>query len=507
MMGKVLPFETLAATCQTLREQGHKVVLCHGCFDLLHLGHIRYLRQAALLGDVLIVTVTPDRYVDKGPNRPAFPEALRAEAVASLEMVAYVAVNSWPTAENTLRALRPDVYVKGSDFKQGVASDPTGKLAAEAAVAEEIGTTVRFTEEIVFSSTNLINRFFSSFSEEGQEYLHLFRQRFGLDTVTAALSRLANLKVLVIGDIILDEYQYCHALGTSTKEAILCVQHDSTDLFAGGVLAIANHLANFAGETRLFSIYGGEAATRAFITDHLHPSIRETLFVQDDAPTTVKRRFVDGYSMNKLFEVYCMDDRGLSPEKQTAFQAAVEEEIDRYDLVLAADFGHGCLNDALRRMLCDKARFLAVNTQANASNRGFHTIGRYPRCDYASLTEHELRLDQRNLQSDVHRMMQTVGTRLQTTYLLLTRGKKGCVARNAAGAFYEIPTFAQTVVDRVGAGDAFLSVASLLAANREEAELVGFVGNCAGSLAVNIVGNQRSIERHALEKFITLLLK
>jgi len=507
MRGKVLPFDTLVATCQTLRKQGRRIVLCHGCFDLLHLGHIRYLRQAARLGDVLVVTVTPDRYVDKGPHRPAFPEALRAEAVASLEQVDYVAINLWPTAENTLRAIRPDVYVKGSDFKQGVASDPTGKLAAEAAVVAEIGATMSFTEEIVFSSTNLINRFFSSFPEEGQEYLRLFRQRFGLDAVREALSRLSGLKVLVIGDSILDEYQYCHPLGSSTKEAILCVQHDSTDLFAGGVLAIANHMANFAGETRLFSIYGGEGATREFITEHLHPNIRETLFVQDGAPTTVKRRFVDGYSMNKLFEVYSMDDKGLSPEKQAAFQAAVEAEIDRYDVVMAADFGHGCLNDSLRRMLSDKARFLAVNTQANASNRGFHTISRYARCDYASLTENELRLDQRDLQSDIRRMMNVVGLRLQADYLIMTRGKNGCVARSGNGMFYEIPTFAQSVVDRVGAGDAFLSVAALLAANREEAELVGFVGNCAGSLAVNIVGNQRSIDRQSLEKFITSLLK
>jgi len=324
--GKVLPFDTLVATCQTLRKQGRRIVLCHGCFDLLHLGHIRYLRQAARLGDVLVVTVTPDRYVDKGPHRPAFPEALRAEAVASLEQVDYVAINLWPTAENTLRAIRPDVYVKGSDFKQGVASDPTGKLAAEAAVVAEIGATMSFTEEIVFSSTNLINRFFSSFPKRGRNIYACSDNVSVLTLSGRRFPRLSGLKVLVIGDSILDEYQYCHPLGSSTKEAILCVQHDSTDLFAGGVLAIANHMANFAGETRLFSIYGGEGATREFIAEHLHPNIRETLFVQDGAPTTVKRRFVDGYSMNKLFEVYSMDDKGLSPEKQAAFQAAVEAE-------------------------------------------------------------------------------------------------------------------------------------------------------------------------------------
>ena len=507
MTENILTFDALVETCRCLREQGRRIVLCHGCFDLLHLGHIRYLRQAALLGDVLVVTVTPDRYVDKGPHRPAFSEDLRAEAVAALEHVDYVAINPWPTAENTLRALRPDVYVKGSDFKGGVESDPTGKLAAEAAVAAECGTTVTFTEDVVFSSTNLINRFFSSFSEEGRDYLRLFRQRFGLTAVTEALDRLAGLKVLVVGDTILDEYQYCHTLGASSKEAILCVQHDSTDLFAGGVLAVANHVAHFAGETALFSVYGGEPEVRTFIDEHLHPGIRRSLAVQDAAPTTVKRRFVDGYSMNKLFEVYSLDDGGLSPAKDAAFREAVAAEIESYDLVLASDFGHGCISDAMRRLLCEKARFLAVNTQANAGNRGFHTVSRYPRGDYVSITENELRLDRRDLRGDFRSMMHTVADRMGTSYMAVTRGKNGCVVRGADGLFYEIPTFTQKVVDRVGSGDAFLSVAALLAAAGQPPELVGFVGNCAGSLAVNIVGNQRAIDRQGLEKFVTSLLK
>ncbi|HHC24693.1 MAG TPA: hypothetical protein ENK58_04655 [Desulfobacterales bacterium] len=84
----------------------------------MHIGHIRYFEQAKRMGDVLVVTITEDGYMDKGPLRPAFTEALRSEAIASLSCVDYVAVNPWPTAEETLRLLRPDFYVKGSEFNE-----------------------------------------------------------------------------------------------------------------------------------------------------------------------------------------------------------------------------------------------------------------------------------------------------------------------------------------------------------------------------------------------------
>ena len=147
---KIKTFEELAEITADLRKK-KRIVLCHGCFDLLHIGHIRYLRQAKRMGDVLIVTVTPDRYVDKGPQRPAFSEALRAEALASLDSVDFVAINRWPTAEETLRILKPHVYVKGSDF-QSAESDITGKLTKEAQVVQDIGAELAFSRDIVFRS-------------------------------------------------------------------------------------------------------------------------------------------------------------------------------------------------------------------------------------------------------------------------------------------------------------------------------------------------------------------
>jgi rfaE bifunctional protein nucleotidyltransferase chain/domain len=155
---KFLSLTEIARRIAQLKKQGKTIVHCHGCFDLMHPGHIKYLQAAKQMGDILVVTLSPDRYVDKGPGRPVFSENLRAECLAALESVDYVAINAWPTAEETLRLLRPHYYVKGQEFAN--LEDKTGKIQQEFQVVQEVGGKMRFTHEIVFSSTELLNKYF-----------------------------------------------------------------------------------------------------------------------------------------------------------------------------------------------------------------------------------------------------------------------------------------------------------------------------------------------------------
>lgn len=338
---KIKEIEELTELLALHRAENKKIVLCHGVFDLLHLGHIRYFEQAHRMGDVLVVTITPDRYVDKGPHRPAFTETLRAEAIASLHCVDYVAINKWPTAEETLRLLRPNVYVKGSEFKN-IFSDPTGKIAREEEVIREIGATLAFTEDIVFSSSHLINRFFSTFPDEVNEYLSVFRKRYDLQEILKVLENMASLNVLVIGDTILDEYQYCEAIGKSSKDPVLAVKFKSHDLFAGGVLAVANHVANFAKNVQLVTVLGEQDSREEFIRTQLQPNISPYFITRDNAPTLIKRRFIEGYSLNKLFEVYVMDDSQLPPQKNMEVCEWLRENASNYDIVVDEGFYREC---------------------------------------------------------------------------------------------------------------------------------------------------------------------
>lgn len=155
---KIVPMEELDRIVQKLKTEGKKIVLCHGCFDLMHPGHIKYFQASKKMGDILVVTVTPDIYIDKGHDRPVFNENLRAESIAALECVDYVSINKWPTAEETLKLLRPDIYVKGQEFEN--LDDKTGKIQKEYEVLREVGGEMRFTHEIVFSSTQLLDKYF-----------------------------------------------------------------------------------------------------------------------------------------------------------------------------------------------------------------------------------------------------------------------------------------------------------------------------------------------------------
>lgn len=502
---KILPMARLAEAVRDAKGQ-KKVVLCHGCFDLLHIGHIRYLRQARTMGDMLVVTISPDRYVDKGPHRPAFNENLRAEAIASLDCVDLVAINEFPTAEETLRLLRPDVYCKGSDFKDAQ-SDPTGKLQAEEHVAREVGAEMAFSKDVVFSSTNLINRFLSAFPEEVQDYLSLFRRRYGEADVLGVLNAMQDMKVLVVGDTILDDYHYCNVIGSSSKEPVLALKHGTSDLFAGGVLAVANHVSSYVADVRLFTVMGELGGREGFIRENLAQQVRPYLALHRGAPTIEKRRYIEGYTFNKLIEIYHMDDSGLPPEDDEAFVEAMAAEVADYDVVIAADFGHGTISPAMRRMLEEKAKFLAVNTQANAGNRGFHTIGRYDRADFVSLAEPEMRLEDRDLAGPLQPLIGKTAQRLGARHVAVTRGKKGCTIYTAGDGFVEVPAFATKVVDRIGSGDAFFSVCALAAARGVPSELIAFLGNVVGGLAVGVIGNKKSIDKSSVQKYLKALLR
>jgi bifunctional ADP-heptose synthase (sugar kinase/adenylyltransferase) len=216
---------------------------------------------------------------------------------------------------------------------------------------------------------------------------------------------------------------------------------------------------------------------------------------------------VDGYSYNKIFEVYVMDDSELSAEKDAEICRFLDDHLAQYDLVLVADYGHGTISEHMVRALCDKSKFMALNAQSNSGNRGFHTVTRYPRADYVCMAEHEIRLDMRKRNGSIRPMMEYLGKKLDTRQFVVTRGKRGCLVGNQNSELVVVPAFAKTVVDRVGAGDAFLSVtamASVLGFSNEE---LGFVGNVVGALAVKTLGNQKAIDKLSVKKSILSLMK
>lgn len=138
--------------CGAWRAAGERVVLTNGCFDLLHVGHVRYLAAARALGDRLVVALNDDASVHalKGAGRPIVPASERAEVLAALRSVDLVTVFDGPTAVDVVAALRPAVYVKGGDY------DPAANRPPEADAAEAVGAIVRFVPYVAGRSTREI---------------------------------------------------------------------------------------------------------------------------------------------------------------------------------------------------------------------------------------------------------------------------------------------------------------------------------------------------------------
>ncbi|MBI4283912.1 MAG: adenylyltransferase/cytidyltransferase family protein [Chloroflexi bacterium] len=503
---KIKSLQELAEILSSLRASKRKVIQCHGVFDLLHIGHIRHFEQARKLGDTLIVTVTPDKYVNKGPHRPAFTEDLRAEFIAALDCVDYVAINQWPTAVETIKLLKPDIYAKGADY-QDAQKDYTGKITEEEAAIKSVGGEIAFTDDITFSSSSLINRYLSAFPREVSDYLTDFSGRHSSDEVLQYLEKARSLKVLVIGEAIIDEYQYCEAIGKSAKEPVLATRYLSTEKFAGGVLAVANHVANFCDNVGLLTFLGEEDPQEDFVREQVKNNVDMIFLYKANSPTIVKRRFVESYLLTKLFEVYVMNDAELNQKENQALCRKLRDILPRYDVVIVVDYGHGMLSQEAIDVLCRRASFLAVNTQANAGNRGFNTILKYPRADYVCIAEYEIRLECRNQRGDLKEMILDVAQKLGCGQIIVTRGRYGSLAYSKSEGFIESPAFTEHVVDRMGSGDAVLSLTSLYAAQQIPMAITGFIGNVVGAEAVATVGNRTSIERASLSKHIVSLLK
>ncbi len=225
-----------------------------------------------------------------------------------------------------------------------------------------------------------------------------------------------------------------------------------------------------------------------------------------DSPTILKRRIIDGYSTSKLIEIYETPASGLL-EPGPDCLAWLEEHVAEYDLVVVSDFGHGMLTPEIIECLSTKAKFLAVNTQANAGNRGFNVITKYPRFDLGTLAEHELRLERRNRMAPIRQLMEELMQEIDCSTLIVTCGRKGCCVLDRVNGFVKVPSLTMHTIDRVGAGDALLSVAAMAATHGAAPELLGFLGNVYGALAVGTIGNDKAISKNAARKFINSLLK
>lgn len=500
---KIISIDDLKGRMKGLRKEGKRIVLCHGAFDLIHPGHIRFLERARSLGEVLVVSMLPDHMIDKGPGRPVFNERLRGESLAALQSVDFVLRSAHPSAAEMITLLGPDVFVTGTALDADQ-TEPLGPGLDEA--AHSVGAELHVTDDVAFSSTRLLNSYFEVLTTEAQGFLREFARTHRGSDIIKHLRSTKDAKVLVIGDCIIDEYHVCSVMGRSSKSPSLNARFLYAEAHAGGAVAIANHLAGYSGDVHLVSGVGANDDHRDFVMSKLHDGVTARLFTRPDAPTTVKRRYTTPYTNRIVFEVTFIDDRPMPDPIADELNEYLASVLPEYDMVVVGDFGHGLINPKTVDLICDHARFLALNVQTNSANTGFNLLTKYPKADYICIDQEEIRLAYHDRFGSLRSLIERAGQDFGARMISVTRGEKGAVTYSSDGTWTETPAFSRQVIDAVGAGDAFLSLSALCAGTGRTAEFVGFVGNSAAALAIRVLGNRESVEPERLERLIDALL-
>ena len=501
-----MDLKKLSKHIQKLKNNNKRIVLCHGVFDLLHLGHIKYFQEAKTFGDVLIVTVTPNEYVRRGPGRPVFNSEQRAETIAALDIVDYVAINKWPTAVKTIELIKPDYYVKGPDFKNHN-NDVTGNIKLEEEAVKRCGGDIKYTSGITFSSTRLINQNINIFNGSQKEYIGKIRKKYTLDTVIEYFDEMMAQNILLVGEAIIDEYISCNALGKAGKDPIMTLQKLTCEKYPGGALAIANHLAEFSKSINIVSYLGETRQYENYVSDSLKPGIYLEAISKSNSPTIQKRRYLDSEKKNKILGVYDINDTDINEQEENKLLDLLAEKIEQSDVVIIADYGHGLITNKIINYIIGSSKYLCVNTQLNSANIGFHTISKYHKVDYVCMHEGELRHDFRSRHRSVEDLTKDLYNRVEAKLVTVTQGSRGAICYDAKEGFEQCPAFANKIVDKVGAGDTLYALTALAFSINMPHDIALLLGSLAATETIAVVGNSKSLDKDTMMKIVETIFK
>jgi len=509
MSAKIESFDRLRETLSRLRRGGKRVVHCHGTFDLIHPGHLVHFEEARALGDLLVVTLTAGNHVKKGPGRPFFNDRLRAKFLAGLSCVDLVSVVPFPAAKEAIEAVRPDIYCKGMEYKDKT-GDVSGKLSEDIRTVRRCGGKVAYVGSVVFSSSKLLRDGLETRSKALTQLCTRISKHTSAEKLRQAVEGFRDLRILVVGDIIFDRYSTVVTQGLTSKNQIISCRFVKEETQCGGALAVCRHLQQFAPRTQILGALGSETwASR--LMDQATKKGTNLSVSHPDYISIVKQRFVDprveGKELSKLFSVNYLREGDISPGMEKEVLRRLRQAVQKADAVIIMDFGHGLLTPAIRKYLQREARLLVVNCQTNSNNFAFNLINRkYHRADAFAVDSTEMHLAVGKKKIHFEKELKKLARTLRVKRAWLTQGSVETIGWSPREGFVRCEPLGRAVVDTVGAGDAFISMATLAVAKGLPLDLATLLGQLAGAEAVGIVGNERPISKTSVLKGAMSLL-
>lgn len=493
---KIHTFEQLIALRSEARRLGKTLVHCHGCFDIVHPGHIAYLQFAKGQGNILLASLTADPQVNKGVDRPLVPQDLRAQSLAALECVDWVYINPQATALELLEALQPDVYVKGREYETN--TDPRF-VAERDAVIRHGGRVIFSSGDVIYSSTALIGAMDGA-ALLNEEKVRQFRLRFGLDAgaLSSLLGRFANKRILVIGDAILDRYHFCDAASIAGEGPMMSLRHLGQEEFDGGAAVIALHLAAMGAKPVLHSAIGEDDSSQRMELRLRHRGVEIDCLKARRSLASKSRYLADGV---KLFKVDEGGPMPLDSRNEARMADRILARCAGVDAVIFADFGYGTITAGLLERILPTLRDKVGVLAADVSGMG-GGLAHFRNMDLLCPTEREMRHAMNDFSGGLNAVAWGLLSRTGARQALITLGKQGLIAFDRhrptePGESWErhlrgehLPSLCGRAIDPLGCGDALLAAATLTLAADGSLHAAAYVGSLAAAIEAQTTGNR-----------------
>ena len=498
MSHKISTLDNIKNLAERFRADGKSIVHCHGCFDIVHPGHVRYLQFGKSQGDILVVSLTSDNAIEKSDGtRPHIPQELRAENLAALECVDVVVICDGSTAQTVIQALRPDFYVKGKEYENSIHQG----FLEEKLLVESLGGRVIYSSgEVIFSSGAILEDYQTPENDPlNQGKLQTICNRWNINQpslIQFIRQDFQNAKVLIVGDSILDKYIACDTRGVAAEAPILSVQVLQENTYLGGAAIIAAHIKALGGKPHLVTTTGSNGRTRLLREKLTRLNIPFTFFpIRKSLPCKI--RYIVG--TQKLLKV---DDALVQPVDSMSEKKVLSTLNDLKswaNAAIFADFGCGTLTQPLLAQALPLIR-PHVSTIAGDISGIQRTLLAYRDADFLTPTEQELRAVVGDFERTLPGVAIGVMKRLRLGKLAVTMGPKGCLLfspreENRANWFRSrlkadyLPALTGQAVDQLGAGDAYLAASTMAINAGATLPQAGYLGSAAAAIAVKRIGN------------------
>ncbi|MFQ5424920.1 MAG: PfkB family carbohydrate kinase, partial [Phycisphaerae bacterium] len=475
-------------------SQSKTIVQCHGCFDIVHPGHIRYLRFARTQGNVLVVSITGDAQINKGDQRPYIPQELRAENLAALELVDYVVIDPNPTACALLARIRPDVYVKGREY--ATSRDP--RFLAERQVVESSGGRVIFSSgQVVFSSSRLIE----SLAPGPDLTEQRLRSLCGRHGVTRAalrdmLNAMRGRRVVVVGDTLVERYVLCDATDIAGEAPMMSLEQLDDRDYLGGAAFVAAQLAGLGARPVLITALGEDAMSKWAVATLADAGV-EVRGLRSGPDTALKTRFlVDDH---KLFKVSRTSVRPLDSLGESEAVRIVRHESAAADAAILFDSGYGTMTPGLLRRLKEWLPERVRTLTGGASEpKGKPSSLRH--VDVLCSSERQLRAAMNDFEGGLSAVAYRMLQETHAKGMLVMLGKRGLVVFDRRShdpqsaewtdrlSSEHLPTFTSRPVDQLGEIESLLAASTLALAGGAGLMRAAFLGAALAAIQTSQPG-------------------